>query len=314
MKKVSKGTANPDSSGVIVEREFELRSDAQESRVLARFRRPVADGKADFRCEVEIEGLEELSATYAIGIDVIQAYELALQSAALHLLSSSAYQGGRLTYRGSYDLDLPVPKSASYLVRTDLERDLVVREMAGKDDSRKRFSEASLARLEDRSKVWPDPEDAPVVLERVLDLRRGRKRTDVRVVFRKPVPNRLGHWCGFKIEGLLAKPHVRKGMLGGDPIESLRNAMRLAMVYIVSSPAYQRGQVTWLGSMYDLGMPIFEEVEPLIRKDLHAKAIAEVMMVPRSRLWTAGRTAGEDSPSRRSPKPPERSNRRRRSR
>ena len=103
-------------------------------------------------------------------------------------------------------------------------------------------------------------------------------------------------------------------MLGGDPIESLRNAMRLAMVYIVSSPAYQRGQVTWLGSMYDLGMPIFEEVEPLIRKDLHAKAIAEVMMVPRSRLWTAGRTAGEDSPSRRSPKPPERSNRRRRSR
>jgi len=64
MKAMSKGTG-PDSSGVIVEREFELRSDAHESKVLARFRGPVADGKTDFRCEVQIEGLGELIAAYA---------------------------------------------------------------------------------------------------------------------------------------------------------------------------------------------------------------------------------------------------------
>jgi hypothetical protein len=86
-------------------------------------------------------------------------------------------------------------------------------------------------------------------------------------------------WCAFKIDGLLAKPHARTGMGGDDPIESLRNAMRLAMVYMVSSSAYQRGQLTWLG-MHDLGMPILEDAEPLIRKDLHAKAMAELLMNP----------------------------------
>ena len=35
------------------------------------------------------------------------------------------------------------------------------------------------------------------------------------------------------------------------------------MVYIVSSSAYQRGQLTWLG-MYDLGMPIFEDGMPIL--------------------------------------------------
>lgn len=279
MKKLPKGTVVPDSTLVIVEREFELRSDDGESKVFARVRRPVPDGEANFRCDVEIEGLGEPIATRGFGVDSIQAYELALQAAAFHLLASPAYQSGRLTFGGSFDVRLPVPESYRYLVRTDLERDLVVRETAGKDDSRSRFSEASLARLQDKSKIWPDPQDAPVVLERVFDLRRGRKRTAVRVSFHKPVPNRLGHWCAFKIEGLLAKPHTRKGMLGDDPIESLRNAMRLAMVYIVSSSAYQRGQLTWLG-MYDLGMPIVEEVEPLIRKDLQAKFMAKLLMNP----------------------------------
>lgn len=184
-----------------------------------------------------------------------------------------------------------MPRSYSYLVRTDLERDLAVREFGGQDEDTKRFREENIARLEDRSKVWPDrPEAAPVVLERVFDLRRGRKRTDVRVFFRKPVPHRAGHWCAFKIEGLLKKPHSRTTMLGGDPIESLRNAMRLAMVYIVSSSAYQRGQLTWLG-MYDLGMPIFEDVEPLIRKDLHAKVMAELLMNPPSLGRKARKTA-----------------------
>lgn len=218
--------------------------------------------------------------TRALGGDVIQAYELALQLAALHLLTSPAYRSGRLTFGGTYDLGLPVSGSYGCLVRTDLERDRAVREFAGKDEASNRFSEARIARLQDTSKVWPDrPEDAPVILERVFDLRRGRKRTDVRVFFRKPVPNRYGYACAFKIEGLLKKPHARTKMLGEDPIDSLRNAMRLAMVYIVSSPAYQRGQLT-LHGMYDLGMPIFEDAEPLIRKDLQAKALAGMMMNP----------------------------------
>ena len=285
-----KGSAAPDSTLAIVERELELRTDGGESKVFVRLRRPVPEGEATFRCDVEIEGLGDAISTDGVGVDVIQAYELALQSAAIHPLSSPAYQGGQLTFQGSYDLDLPVPESLRYLIRTDLERDLVVREMAGKDDSRRRFSEASLERLQDKSKVWPDRQDAPVVLERVFDLRRGRKRTAVRVSFHKPIPNRLGHWCAFKIEGLLAKPHTRKGMLGGDPIESLRNAMKLAMVYIVSSSEYQRGQLTWLG-MYDLDMPIVEEVEPLIRKDLQAKRMAETLMNPPTLRRKARKTA-----------------------
>jgi hypothetical protein len=280
MNKVLKAMAQADSTLAIVEREFELRSDGKENNVFARLRRPVPDSEATFRCEFEIEGLEAHISAYGLGVDGIQAYELALQGVALRLLSSSEYQSGRLTFQGSHDLRLPVSESYRYLVRTDLERELTVREMAGKDVATNRFREESLARLQDKSKVWPDkPNDAPVILERTFDLRRGRKRSDVRVFFRKPVPDRLGHWCAFKIEGLLKKPHARTTMLGADPIDSLRNAMQLAMVYIVSSSAYQRGQVTWHG-MYDLDMPIVEEVEPLIRKDLHAKVMAETLMNP----------------------------------
>jgi len=291
MKKVPKDTAAADSTLVIIEREFELRSDGGESKVFARIRKPVRNDETTFRCEVEIEGLGDPIFTCGNGIDAIQAYELALQGVALRLLASSEYQSGQLTFRGSHDLRLPVPESYRYLVRTELERDLSVREMAGKDVATKRFREEILARLQDKSKVWPDkPDDAPVVLERIFDLSRGRKRTEVRVFFRKPVPDRLGHWCAFKIEGLLKKPHARTRMLGEDPIDSLRNAMRLAMVYIVSSSAYQRGQVTWLG-MYDLGMPIVEEVEPLIRKDLHAKVMAETLMNPPTLRRSARKTA-----------------------
>ena len=79
-------------------------------------------------------------------------------------------------------------------------------------------------------------------------------------------------------------------IVGGDPIESLKNAMQLAMVYMVSSSAYQRGQLSWL-DMYDLGMPILEEVEPLIRKDLHAKAMAGLLMKPPSMRPKARNTA-----------------------
>jgi hypothetical protein len=280
MKKVSKGTAAPDSELTMVERELELRSDSGQGKVLVRIRRPVPHGDSTFDCELEIEGVENPISQHASGVDAIQAYELALQSAALHLLASPAYQSGRLTFRGTYDLDLPCPKSYRCLVRTDLERERVLREFAGTDDGANRFAEQTLARLQDKSKVWPDrPEDAPIVLERVLDLRRGRKRTDVRVLFRKPVANRYGYSCALKIEGLLKKPQARRRMLGHDPIDALKNAMCLAMIYLVSSPEYQRGQLTWHG-MYDLGMPIVEEVEPLIRKDLHAKVMAEILMNP----------------------------------
>jgi hypothetical protein len=279
MKKVPTRMAVPDPSLAIVEREFELRSDGGETKVFARFRKPVPDGETDFQCKFEIEGLGDPISSRAGGVDVIQAYEMALQLAALRLLTSPAYQSGRLTFRGSYDLRLPLHESQSHLVRTDLERDRTVREFAGKDEPSKRFREEAIARLQDKSRVWPQHQDVPIVLERVLDLRRGRRRSDVRISFRKPVPDRLGHWCAFKIEGLLKKPQSRTRMLGVDAIDSLGNAMRLAMVYMVSSSEYQRGQLTWIG-MYDLGMPIFDDAEPLIRKDLQAKFMAQMMMNP----------------------------------
>lgn len=291
MKKVPEDTAAADSTLVIVEREFELRTDGGERKVVARIRMPVSNDETTFECELEIEGLEAPISACGEGVDAVQAYELALEGVALRLLASPEYQTGRLTFRGSHDLRLPVPESYRYLVRADFERELTVREMAGRDVATERFRDESLARLQDKSTVWRDkPDDAPVVLERTLDLRRGRKKTRVRVFFRKPVPDRLGHRCAFKIDGLLKKPHARTMMLGEDPIDSLRNAMRLAMVYIVSSSPYQSGQVTWLG-MYDLGMPIVEEVEPLVRKDLHARAMAEVLMNPPTLRPKARKTA-----------------------
>src|SRR5688572_2714855 len=135
MKKVLKGMAPADSTLAIVERELELRSDSGDSKVFVRLRRPVPGGEATFRCDAEIEGLGELISPYAEGVDAIQAYELALRAVALHLLSSPAYQSGRLTFRGTYDLDLPCSGSYSCLVRLDLERERVVREFAGTDEA-----------------------------------------------------------------------------------------------------------------------------------------------------------------------------------
>src|SRR5262245_54213137 len=99
MKKALKGMAPADPILAIVEREFELRSDNGESKVIARIRRPVPDGETRFRCEAEIEGLEAPISTCGSGVDGIQAYELALQGVSLRLLSSSVYQSGRLTLR-----------------------------------------------------------------------------------------------------------------------------------------------------------------------------------------------------------------------
>ena len=290
-KKVPKGTAAPESPLAIVEREFEVKGDGGERKVFVRIRKPVPEGTSTFRCDVEIEGLDKAVSADGVGVDAMQAYELALQSTALHLLSSPEYQSGRLTFLGRYDLRLPIPDSYRCLVRTEFERQQALREMAGTDELSNRFTEESLARLQDKSRVWPDrPEDAPIILERTLDLRRGGRRTDVHVCFRKPVAHRLGHWCAFKITGLLKKPHARTMMLGEDPIDSLKNAMQLAMVYMVTSSAYQRGQLSWSG-MYDLGMPILEDVEPLIRRDLHAKAMAEAVMNPLGMGRKARKTA-----------------------
>jgi hypothetical protein len=150
--------------------------------------------------------------------------------------------------------------------------------LAGQDEASKRLARERIARIQDRSKLWPDvAENAPILLERVFDLRRGRKRTDVRVVFRAPTAGRLGYKTVFRIEGLPKDVHARTAMLGDDAIDSLSNAMRLAMVRLVSSSAYQDGQLTWHG-MFDLDMPIFEEVEPLIKRELQASVIAKQLV------------------------------------
>ncbi len=174
---------------------------------------------------------------------------------------------------------MPLPKGMSFLTRWDLESRRVAEESRS-DAGRKRSARAYKAMLAARPAGTAIlSADAPVIVERELELRRGRRRTKVLVRFRQPVRNRYGFACAFQIEGLLDKPPSRNGMLGTDGIEALRNAMQLAMVYILSSQAYQRGRLTWCET-YDLGLPVHEEIAPLIRRDLDASRFARERMEP----------------------------------
>lgn len=137
---------------------------------------------------------------------------------------------------------------------------------------------------------------APFVVERELELRKGRKTSVVCVRFRAPVPTRLGYWCGLQIDGLLDRPPGRTGILGTDSLDALHNAMQVATCYLLASDAYQQGRLTWLGQ-FDLHLPVKDEIVPLIRKDLEAARLAE--------WFTFGRAARAPArPSTRAPDPP----------
>jgi len=277
MPRVSAPKVAPNLDWVVVEREFELRKGRKQTKVLARFGKPVR-GRRDFRCEFQIAGLlDKPIAGQGFGVDGVQALELAMQAATIELLSSRAYQSGRLTFFGSHDLRMPLPRRTRFLTRWDLEAKRIAKQSRAGSDSSARAHRSVFAEGPTGTAIRAG--DAPVIVERDLELRRGRKRTKVRLRFRQPVRHRHGFGCAFHIEGLLDKPPSRSGMSGTDGIEALHNAMKLAMVYILSSRAYQRGRLTWC-EMYDLGLPVPEEIAPLIRQDLNAARFAQAMMVP----------------------------------
>jgi hypothetical protein len=100
----------PKLTHVILERELELRvKGRRKAKVIVRFGKPRPFEGRDFACVYQIDGLRDEPITRRMyGIDAIQALELAMQMAMVELVCSEAYQDGRLTWLGMYDLGLPV--------------------------------------------------------------------------------------------------------------------------------------------------------------------------------------------------------------
>jgi hypothetical protein len=92
---------------VFIQRQFEL---ATGSEVFVRFHRPAPDDD-DFRCNYEIIWPDRKRASYAVGVDEVQALILAIQKAHVDLLSSPEADRGELSWLGSPDLGLPLPGS-----------------------------------------------------------------------------------------------------------------------------------------------------------------------------------------------------------
>jgi hypothetical protein len=124
-----------------------------------------------------------------------------------------------------------------------------------------------------RSAAW--------AVERVFELRSGRTRSKVHVRFAKPAPADVHFRCAFEIDGLRVLPSSRRTGVGQDSIDALHHAMKLAMAYLLTSNAYERGHLTWHGT-FDLGLPVHDEVAPLIRRDLDAKAFVQRILFPPS--------------------------------
>ena len=111
----------------------------------------------------------------------------------------------------------------------------------------------------------PMPRIGPVIVERDLELSmKGRKKKKVSVRFGKPllVPG-YDFGCVYEIDGLETKPITRR-IFGVDGVQALDLAMKMAMVDLLCSKAYQEGRLTWLGSG-DLGLPVMDEFRDLIR-------------------------------------------------
>ncbi|WP_173910931.1 hypothetical protein [Acinetobacter sp. Marseille-Q1618] len=70
----------------------------------------------DYRAEFQIIGFANVIESYAMGIDEVQALFLAFQKVATILYCSKEYEDKRLTWLGTYDLDLPYVEGLRDLV------------------------------------------------------------------------------------------------------------------------------------------------------------------------------------------------------
>lgn len=92
---------------LVGERTLEL-DGADGAAVIVRVFVPVPD-QDDFRCNFEIEGLAKPVSAYGMGVDALQALELALQQIGVRLYLSDEFKAGRLTFLGHPNLGFPVP-------------------------------------------------------------------------------------------------------------------------------------------------------------------------------------------------------------
>jgi hypothetical protein len=94
------------TGGAFVERTFSRSGQT----IICRFSQPVSDGQ-DFRCGYSLEGAGVSISSGAWGVDSVQALLLAMQKAHLDLLSSNTGERDRISWHGSDDLGLPLPKA-----------------------------------------------------------------------------------------------------------------------------------------------------------------------------------------------------------
>jgi len=112
----------PRLASVIAERELRLVTKARRrKKVLVRLGRPrLFPEGTNFYCAYQIVGLEEGDRkSWGGGADSMQALYLTLQKIMIDLVHTPAYQEGRLSWEGTFDLGLPVIEPLRAHLRQD---------------------------------------------------------------------------------------------------------------------------------------------------------------------------------------------------
>lgn len=112
----------PRGTPFFVEREFWLVTQSRERRIVSlRIEKPLRYARSEdgYYCHYAIEGLQrnEVIERGAAGEDGAQALYHAMQIAMTSLVTSRAYQEGRLSWLGSPDLGLPVMEAIREMVQ-----------------------------------------------------------------------------------------------------------------------------------------------------------------------------------------------------
>jgi hypothetical protein len=90
---------------VIAERVFEMVEEGQRVQLRLRLGAPKDTGKQDFACQVQISGIQSDRVFEIVGMDSLQALQLALKFAST-LLRAKQEQGAQITWFNTGDLGL----------------------------------------------------------------------------------------------------------------------------------------------------------------------------------------------------------------
>ncbi len=119
----------------MAEREYRLVTNARRrQKVLLQLGRPRRSRRAgEYCCGFHIHGLDGCSRgpRFLNGVNAVQALYMAMEVALTELLWTDAYEEGRLTWNGVYDLGLPVAGAANRRrMRKDPRAERMKREVA----------------------------------------------------------------------------------------------------------------------------------------------------------------------------------------